>query len=436
MALTVGCDPEFILTHNGSHVNCNINHTDKYGNIGSDHGGRVGELRPKHGKPAEVAANLKGLLAYIHSQYPQHKVVCGGGAGSPNNPSYEAIGGHIHFGGLSLNSAYESSTRWRNRYRSRGRGRRGSSASYSDTPDGKLIKALDFFIGRRLKKVSGGSRPRSSSYGRISDIETKTYGFEYRTPPSWITDPYLAEAVLAVAYRIAEMWNTKPDAFDVLFQARKTTARRKDYNMLIPPTGANKAYYTEQLKRFRRVAFSKTYQLDNPECIELWMNPQKLMPIYSKRVSTATEGSITRRVSSVIQLQVCQIKQIDRDQDFEQEAVIKVCRFALPEIRIYPFAEYTPWQFQLTRDIRLRPDTIYFSKELRPYLKMKRGGKFRTRFMEIKRRTSSANGTQIEALENCVFYNAERSADGIAEAVTEIFETCARTKIRREVDAD
>jgi|GEM_PF-3244896 len=433
MPLTIGCDPEFILVQDGRHINCNIQHNCTHGNIGSDHGGRVGELRPKHGTPAEVAANLRGLLSYIQQQYPNTKVVCGGGAGSPNNPSYEAIGGHIHFGGLRLNATYESSTRWRNRNRYR-QGRRHLSPN---TDDNKLVVALDFFIGRRLKKVSGGSRPRGSCYGKLSDIETKTWGFEYRTPPSWVTDPYLAEAVLAVAYRIAEMWNTKPQAFDTLFAARKTTARRKDYNMLIPASGSNKSYYTEQIKRFRRVAFSKTYQMDNPECLELWMNPRKLISMYApKKVVGAevTTGTITQRTS--IQLQVCQIKQIDRSQDFEQESVIKVCRFAIPEVRIYPFAEYTPWQFQLTRDIRLRPDTIYFSKELRPFLKIKRGSKFRARFVEIRRRVAGERGTQIESLDNCVFYNAQRSNAAINEAIIETFETCARTKIHREVEAE
>jgi hypothetical protein len=449
MPLTVGCDPEFaVVDRTGRETNFDLSHTDDHGVIGYDHGGRVGELRPKHGQPADVANHLRAQMTWVKQHLDRsHKVICGGGRPSDGRWARESMGGHIHFGGIQLHN-YESMTRQRNWGRS---GRRLGSQFAPTTADNKLILALDYFIGKRLQKVKGGKRPQGSHYGRCSDIETKNHtggGFEYRTPPSWLTDPYLTEATLAVAHRIAEMWLLKPACFDILFSTdakKKSIARRHDYDMLVPEgnddsrlaSGSRRRYIAEQVKRFKRVTFSKTYKMDDAECLEYWTNPVKVQMLYApKTIVTRTEAPITSRATVVrgtrnLELQICQLKMIDRSTDFENEVVAGVCRFPVPEVKIYPFEEYTPWQFQLTRDIRLRPDTIYFSKELRPFLKIKRGDRFRCRFVEVKRRAVTSEGRNtVEALTNCVFFNAARSHQTIKARVVEIFNECVRTKLR------
>jgi len=442
----MGCDPEFSLVDSaGRESSFTLHNTDDNGIIGSDHGGRVGELRPRHGTPAEVASYIQGQMTWIKRHIGRDfKVVAGGGRPSDGRWSRESMGGHIHFGGIRLSCTYDSLTRQRNWGR---RSARGSQFEPS-TADNKLVCALDYFIGRRLQKVKGGKRPQGSHYGRCSDIETKNHnggGFEYRTPPSWLTDPYLTEATLAVAHRIAEMWQLKPTCFDVIFSnenKRKSIARRRDYDMLIPEVDGSRSaanrrrYILEQVKRFRRAAFSKTYKMDDNECLEYWTNPVKVEQLYAPRNVVQVNAPITSRAtvirgSRTLELQICQIKMIDRSTDFENEVVAGVCRFPIPEIKIYPFEEYTPWQFQLTRDIRLRPDTIYFSKEMRPFLKIKRGGQFRCRFVEVKRRAVTAEGrSTVESLTNCVFFNAARSHQAIKTRVVEIFNECVRTKLR------
>jgi hypothetical protein len=437
MTITVGCDPEFLVKNGNDYTDFRIETRNVHGHIGSDHGGRVGELRPTHGTPAEVVANIRHQMEYIKLKAPELTIIAGGGRPSAGGYSRESIGGHIHFGGVRLKMEYDSCTRTffgnRRRY--------GRSSIQPTCPDNKLVLALDYYIGRRLQKVPGGKRPKGSSYGRCSDIETKTWtggGFEYRTPPSWLTDPYLAESVLAIGKRIVEMWDTKPVVFDHLFTTNSTKgiARRRDYDFLIPSTGGDRRYMIEKIRHFKRVAFSKTYKLDNPDCIDLWLDARKVQAIYEPRSLPAASTLATATVraprgSNAIVLQVCQLKTIDRSSDAEQEVVTGVIQFAIPEVRVYPFQEYTPWQFQLTNDVRLRPDTIYFSKELRPYLKIKRGGDFRNRFIEIKqRRTDMSGRPSVVDLTNCVFYNAVRSKTTIKSRIVEIFNTCARKKLR------
>ena len=416
MPLTIGCDPEFmVLDSNDRAISCPISfRSPTHGEIGSDHGGRVGEMRPAPGTPAQVAQNLKQLFHYVKAHHPNVKIMCGGGAAV-----HESTGGHIHFGlPENLRSSFQSYDSYS--YRS-GRGRRSNSAPTND--NARLIRALDYFVGLRLKKVNGGKR-NGTSYGAPGDFRLQPHGFEYRTPPSWITDPTLAESTLAIAYQIAKIWQVKPMAFDELITTKKI-ARKREYSMLVPE-GTEKAYYTTQVANFKRIVFSKSYRMDTKECVQLWTEPGRVQVTETPRKSKTSES---------IQLQICQLKLISRNRDFENETVLRVCRFATPEIRIYPLSDYTPWTLQLTRDVRLRPDTIYLSKALRPYLKIARGGNYRVRFIEIQRRTLSAAGIQASEMGHAVFYNESRSNPAIQDEIVRIFSECIRKKVRREVEA-
>jgi len=414
MPITVGCDPEFLVVDSTNHKRSFMgNLTDDHGNIGSDHGGRVGELRPKHGTPKEVVEHIREQMKWIKEYLgPSQKLIAGGGG-----EYQESIGGHIHIGGIRLQNNYASFTRWRNR------GMRQLQLNAVD-PEHKLIFAFDFFIGLRLQKIQGGKRAPSSSYGKASDIESKSHGFEYRTAPSWLTDPVLAESVLVIAQKIVELWQLKPTSFDVFIESKKRTARRRDYNILIP-AGPECRYVQQQINNFRKVAFSKTYKMNNPETLNLWTNPVAVQEIYDVKSKSRL------RSPNKINLQICQLKLVEQTDDFTTEKVVKVCKFALSEVKIHPLGDYAPWQFQLTKDLRLRPDTIYFSKDLRQYLKIKRGTNIRVRFVDLQQRTIDSEGlTQNRAIENSIFYNAGRSTTDILEQIFTIFKTGARTKIR------
>jgi len=101
---------------------------------------------------------------------------------------FEAVGGHIHFGHKLLEDC--------------------------ETDEGPILAitgALDDLLSIVVMMVEAPERARwrkQGSYGGRRDIRVQDYGFEYRTPPSFLASPQLASGTLCLAYAIA---------FDVLF---------------------------------------------------------------------------------------------------------------------------------------------------------------------------------------------------------------------------
>ena len=177
--LMIGLDPEFLLTRaDGTKMDCSeivpASASNPVGTDGEAQGYRdVGEFRPKEGSPKVLKDNMKGLLTELgvmirDSGSNTEKVYTGGG-----KTLSKSIGGHIHF---NIASSKE------------------------------LIRLLDDFIGKPLLAMKGSERSSGNNYGKLSDIESKPYGFEYRTPPSFIGKPDLFEGVIAVAYCLAKTW--------------------------------------------------------------------------------------------------------------------------------------------------------------------------------------------------------------------------------------
>jgi len=169
--------------------------------------------------------------------------------------------------------------------------------------------------------------------------------------------------------------------------------------------------------------------MDNDNILDTW-TAKKPITIED------TVNSKGNKINREIDLQPCQLKVVNmettsREGGFQAESVAKVIMFAVPKIKIFPLGDYPPWQFQLVKDVRLRPDTIYFSKELRPFLKIKRGT-IRTRFVELSRRTVDGD----VSVDNAVFYNSQRSEKDMQAEIIKVFELGTRTKLRREVDSE
>jgi hypothetical protein len=175
--IKLGLDPEFLITQNGELTSAHLLlGTVKEGQIGTDgikEGYReIGELRPDPGTPEELVSNVKKLYQSLNVilkvKANEYKVFAGGGR--RHNFS---LGGHIHFNIPS---------------------------------DIGLTQLLDDFIGKTLQSLEGAGRPQRRDYGRLSDVRAKPYGFEYRTPPSFIGKPDLFAGVVAVGYCIAKTW--------------------------------------------------------------------------------------------------------------------------------------------------------------------------------------------------------------------------------------
>lgn len=177
--LTVGTDPEFLVLDEGNNIFSahQLLGSDTEALIGTDghQSGykEIGELRPNYGEdPIELTKNVRELYemlsVVLKIKRRKLKIYTGGGGDLGFS-----LGGHIHLG-LPMHT--------------------------------NLTIMLDDFIGIPLQKLKGATRVRRRDYGRLSDVKRKPYGFEYRTPPSFIGKPDLFEGVVVVAYCLAKTW--------------------------------------------------------------------------------------------------------------------------------------------------------------------------------------------------------------------------------------
>ena len=172
-AVKVGLDPEFLLfdRHGGFVPARDIFGRESTGDeVGVDECTETGELRPQEGTPAKVVKNTSNLLALLGSEIKSRELLVYAGAlGGDDIP----LGGHIHF-----------------------------NVPYCED----FVDALDAFIGGPMLRMANSDRREDDAYGELSEWESKPYGFEYRTPPSFIGKPDLFAGVIAVAYCVARTW--------------------------------------------------------------------------------------------------------------------------------------------------------------------------------------------------------------------------------------
>lgn len=392
MPIKIGCDPEFlVINDDGRTENAEfLSIVKNFGQIGVDHCGGVGELRPHPGTPQEVTKEIKEMMLTIKRNLPSDcKIIAGGG-----EKYGKSIGGHIHIGGLTnFNHKYYSPTRQANR------GRVPPIILNKNIPEHKLIFLLDFFIGKRLKKLNGGKR-YGKYYGMLSDIESKSWGFEYRTPPSWLTDPVLTEAVLTIAYQIATIWDQNQVYFDTLINKNKRIAGKKDYKILIPVSNNDlkiyNSYVSEQIKNFKNIVFSKSFKMDDINCINLWTN---------KKVENKTNNLVT-----------CKVKYFKTNGDFQQEIILTSCKFYVPEIKIY--SVNILWKLLNA----FSDDIIYIDENFKKYLKIKKN------YYNIK--IKFINHTNFQFDRQIAFFPSNNKKEKkILDQIIEIFQNDVRKKI-------
>lgn len=160
--LTIGSDPEFLFPSGESYIPAEKFISDPGHNLraGLDGYPHVGELRPTYGTPEEHIADLKDCISGLRNVPIRAKAGSGAYYGRP-------LGGHIHF---------------------------------NIPPQLQSVCALEAFVGYPLRRYS--TRSIIGRFGRPFDIEVKPWGFEYRSLPSWISSPVLAEMVITAAWCI------------------------------------------------------------------------------------------------------------------------------------------------------------------------------------------------------------------------------------------
>jgi hypothetical protein len=142
-----------------------------------DGSGRPFEVRPDPSNdPMEVVENIANIFREAVSDEPRlasYNWIAGA------DPRGWPTGGHIHFGIMQPNGRF-----------------------MVEPP--KACARLDNHLGAILALIEGpeGSLRRSHNYGLPGDYRIQQWGFEYRTPASWLTSPYVAAACLCLAKAI------------------------------------------------------------------------------------------------------------------------------------------------------------------------------------------------------------------------------------------
>lgn len=175
--ITIGTDPELVFTdRDGELVNAQQLIKNKSGEFGLDGHKWIAELRPKHAVyPADMVENIRATLSLESDRLDGYTWLAGPYVlGKP-------MGGHLHYG-----------------------------VPYHD----KYIHALDHQLAflLALSEPEEGARWRRTNifpgshdpkpYGQLGNFRKKPWGFEYRTPSSFIVSPGVALATITVGKAI------------------------------------------------------------------------------------------------------------------------------------------------------------------------------------------------------------------------------------------
>lgn len=177
--LRLGADPEFILVDSKGNLKMASQYFGRRGLVGCDaiwYGNNrankpLVEIRPGASKsPRELLLHLyQGMLIAARKINEPGTKWLAGALPHPKLP----IGGHIHFSGIPLVSAF--------------------------------LRALDNYLTLPLVLVEDERGiKRRPKYGFLGDFREQYHGgFEYRTPPSWLVSPTLTKGVFSLAKLIA-----------------------------------------------------------------------------------------------------------------------------------------------------------------------------------------------------------------------------------------
>ena len=221
---TMGADPEFIAVKGGKGSNacygCDFCKNDSdLDSLGADGCGTLIEIRPDPSNdPIELVTTMRQILMgqmvdknelrhfqwFAGSHYVEEDENVHG-----DEPGRYPMGGHIHFGINRRLIGGRFSTKLLSQYVGL------SSCLIEDKNQGYLRR-------------NGG--PHWGNYGGFNDFRTQPYGFEYRTPSSWLTSPYVAAAILClgkvVMYEVINNSSFEPSEFITHEDVRKMNTRK------------------------------------------------------------------------------------------------------------------------------------------------------------------------------------------------------------------
>jgi hypothetical protein len=227
---TMGADPELIIKQGTEILNKHI--LQEGDEFGIDGNGVLFEARPDPDlSPLAITQNIRGIFVRQCLRNPKH-LDYDWFAGSAHG-GY-TLGGHIHFGIKEDVIAPLEATRILSQYVG------AITMLLEDTEQGKI---------RRRHK--GGPNQMVGYYGHIEDWRPQSFGFEYRTPASWITSPYVTAAVLCLA-KVVMYEVVNNDKF-------KVPKRVQPQHFLNMETDSERTLFPEIWAEITRMALYKQY---------------------------------------------------------------------------------------------------------------------------------------------------------------------------------
>ena len=179
--VTLGGDPEFVLWKPGvGFLGANDLFSDpgKASRVGLDGHQRTGEIRYKPSTEVDkLVDTIRTTLLELRDMIPETVQVRGGTIGAPD----QILGGHIHVGHRLF---------------------QGSQAHRGI--DRQTVVFLDYFLAVPLAVIEDKKEAMirlHANYGEPLDFRTDiAWGFEYRTPYSWLWSPDLTKSVHSIAW--------------------------------------------------------------------------------------------------------------------------------------------------------------------------------------------------------------------------------------------
>jgi len=294
--ITMGGDPEFEVLRNGRVISLRHDGIPYRGisestnaAVGVDADGHPVELRPMYNaSPSVLVRNIRTLFGSVDKDAHFSSI----GNTFP-------IGGHIHVGlGKEVH------------------------------PDNNLLFLLDYFVGRHTMKMSGHAR---AGYHRPSAYEPKSYGFEYRTPPSAIyATPKMAHITLKLTKNIVERY-IRRKVFELENQKASKFQELITYGGLTPDQAKYFWSFTRNFKKTEKY---------NRNVLAYWRSDAKHKPVpktppFNIRFNDDWDMSIRDLVSIAIQ----SIK-------IKPSIPIDVCLYGLKEDRGTVVAGFESTQYE------------------------------------------------------------------------------------------
>ena len=175
MICKIGLDIEFGCRQRGQFIPAHdvfSREIGTSGTIGLDGHPMTGELRPDASTNlVEVVTNMYAAFKYVNDIFVENDITLHAGQWRDG----KAIGGHVHFGIGEDNIS-----------------RRTAMVPYLD-------HFLDTIVSSKTDNMAEKRERINRGYGGLSQIRSKPYGFEYRTPGSFIHNPQLSMIYLTLS---------------------------------------------------------------------------------------------------------------------------------------------------------------------------------------------------------------------------------------------